>query len=398
MRPWIGVVVASLIAPGWVLGQLPLDPGRVPEALQLLDGWSAGPGLQCDIHPSAPRLNYDFRFQSGYALEVPLKQYQGSGNAFQVFIRVAPVEPAGPAVFLEQSTELPSVPKKNRSEFQLAGGYYLGDGKYSVDLAIGDQAGRSCRKHWRVETRRSGAELSVPLALAPGTVAPFTFETWKSSRSSVAGRPLRVSVFLHAIPLSRRVTSLRLSDQEVLLGSLASLRAQIPGAQLKVVAFNLDQQAEIFRDPAFEESGWDNLLEALEKQQLGTVSYQVLRQREGHVEFLNKLIGDELDATEQADAVIFLGPTARQVGKPALLTARAVGPQFFYFEYKPNWYRNGDFPDVVYHAIRALSGKTFRIRSPTDFASAVQALRAALDLAQPSVASRDAGSSTAPRP
>ena len=53
------------------------------------------------------------------------------------------------------------------------------------------------------------------------------------------------------------------------------------------------------------------------------------------------------------------------------------------FEYKPYWYRNGDFPDVVYHAIRALSGKTFRIHSPSDFATAVQALRAALDLRSP---------------
>jgi len=373
----------SLSLPGWLPGQMPLDADRVPEALAALDGTgSSGSRMSCDIHPSAFRLNYDFRFQSGFDVAVPLKRYEGAGNAFQVFVRVVPLAPAGPPVFLEQAIDLPNVPKKNHAELQVAGGYYLGDGKYSVDVSVTDPQGRACRKHWRIETKRTGAEKNVPLALEPGAVAPFTFETWKRNRTDVAGRTLRVSIFLHAIPLSRRVMSMRMSDQEVLLGSLASLRAQMPGAQLKVVAFNLDQQKEIFRDPAFEEDGWDNLLAALETQQLCTVSYQVLAHGNGHIDFLNQLIGDEIHSAEPADAVIFLGPTARQAGKPRLLTARppGLGPQFFYFEYKPYWYRNSDFPDVVYHAIRALSGKTFRIHSPSDFASAMQALRAALDL------------------
>ncbi len=377
---------------GRLPGQMPLDPGRVPEALSALDSKPAGGGeMACDIRPTPSRLNYDFRFQGGFDIDVPLKHYAGAGNAFQVFVRVAPMAPAGDPVFLEQAVDLPEVPKKNRAEFHLAGGYYLGAGKYSVELAVTDQRGRACRKRWNVETKRSGAERNVPMALAPGAVAPFTFETWKRNRTEVAGRPLRVSVFLHAIPLSRQVMSMRMSDQEILLGSLASLRAQVPGARLKVVAFNLDQQKEIFRDPAFEEDGWDKLLEALEKQQLGTVSYQTLQRRDGHIEFLNKLISDELRSPQPADAVIFLGPTARQIGKPMLLTARppGPGPQFFYFEYKPYWYRNADFPDVVYHAIRAMSGKTFRIHSPSDFATAVQALRAALDLNGPASAGNE---------
>jgi hypothetical protein len=382
MRGLIGVVALSLSLPGYLPGQMPLDPERVPEALAALDAQRDSPELSCDIHPSGPRLNYDFRFQGGFDIALPLKHYAGPGNTFQVFVRVAPLAPARPPVFLEQAVDLPDVPKRNRAELEMSGGYYLGDGKYAIDLAVVDQQGRVCRKHWRMETKRSGAERGVPLALAPGTVAPFTFETWKRNRIDAGGRPLRVSVFLHAIPLSRRTVSMRMSDQEVLLGSLASLRAQMPGAQLKVVAFNLDQQREIFRDAAFEEDGWDNLLEALEKQQLGTVSYQTLQHREGHLDFLNKLIGDEIGSQEPADAVIFLGPTARQSGKPLFPTARTpgLGPQFFYFEYKPYWFGNSDFSDVVYRAIRALSGKTFRIHSPSEFATAVQALRAALDL------------------
>jgi hypothetical protein len=384
MRRLIGLMAVSLSLPACLVGQMLLDPERVPEALGALNiddtGQRTGPALSCDIHPYPAHLNYDFRFQSGYDIAIPLKHLVGTGNALQVFVRVAPIAPGGLPVFLEQAVELPDVPAKNRAELEMTGGYYLGTGKYSIDLAVVDHGGKTCRKHWRLETKPSGSERSVPLALMPGAVAPFTFETWKQGRTETGGRPLRVTVFLHAIPLSRRTASLRMSDQEMLLGSLASLRAQMPGARLKVVAFNLDQQKEIFRDPSFQEEGWDNLLEALEKEQLGTVSYQTLQRSEGHLDLLNKLIGE---------AVIFLGPTARQTGKtisPLAARTPGLGPQFFYFEYKPYWRAGADFPDVVYRAIRQLSGKTFRIRSPSDFATAVQALRTALDLHKGSVA------------
>jgi hypothetical protein len=390
MRRWIGMMAVGLSLAGRLPGQMPLDPERVPEALAALNAERAGPELACDIRSYPAHLNYDFRFQSGYDIAVPLKHLAGQGNALQVFVRVASVAPqVGVPVFLEQAVELPDVPARNRAELEMTGGYYLGTGKYSIDLAIVDHAGRTCRKHWRVETKPSGSERSVPLALAPGAVAPFTFETWKHEPAETSGRPLRVTVFLHAIPLSRRTVSLRMSDQEMLLGSLASLRAQMPGARLKVVAFNLDQQKEIFRDPVFQEEGWDNLLEAMEKEQLGTVSYKTLQRSDGHLDLLNKLIGDEINAPEPAEAVIFLGPTARQTGKqisPLAARTPGLGPQFFYFEYKPYWRSGNDFPDVVYRAIRQLSGKTFRIRSPSDFATAVQALRTALDLHHGSVA------------
>jgi hypothetical protein len=274
MRRFIGLMAVSLSLPGCLVGQMLLDPERVQEALGALNAEDIGqhtgqhmsPGLSCDIRPYPAHLNYDFRFQSGYDIAIPLKHLGGTGNALQVFVRVAPLAPEGLPVFLEQAVELPDVPAKNRAELQMTGGYYLGTGKYSIDLAVVDRGGKTCHKHWRLETKPSGSERSVPLALTPGAVAPFTFETWKQGRTETGGRPLRVTVFLHAIPLSRRTASLRMSDQEMLLGSLASLRAQMPAARLKVVAFNLDQQKEIFRDPAFQEEGWDNLLEALEKE------------------------------------------------------------------------------------------------------------------------------------
>lgn len=383
--PWPIGICAALAWCACMSAQLPLDPERFPELVSLLDAnASAEPAFSCSVHPLPPHLNFDFRFQAGYSLSVPLKAYSGAGKGFSTVIRITPHEPDLHPIYLAQTVNLPEIPAKTRAEMQLAGGYFLGEGKYTMDLLLVDQAGRSCRKHWRTEVKRSGGNRSIPIAISSGHVAPFRFDTWKGiseHHKTDLSHPLRLTVLFHVAPLFRRSTSLRAYDQEMLLSSLASILEQIPYTQLKLVAFNLDQQMELFRQDNFDSDGWDKLLEAMEKLQLAKVSYDVLAHRSGHVDLLRKLIDEELAATGRSDAVIFLGPTARQSDKPAILPHRdaMAQPLFFYFEYKPYWFRGPDFPDVVYHMTRALAGKVFRIHSPSEFASAIRAVRASLE-------------------
>src|SRR5580704_11697586 len=113
MRRWIGMIAVGLSVAGRLPGQMLLDPERVPEALAALNAERSGPELSCDIRPYPAHLNYDFRFQSGYDIAVPLKHLVGPGNALQVFVRVASVAPEGVPVFLEQAVELPDVPARN---------------------------------------------------------------------------------------------------------------------------------------------------------------------------------------------------------------------------------------------------------------------------------------------
>lgn len=383
MTAWIAS--GMLLLAFCIQAQVPLDPDRFPDIVARLDSNHATEAtVPCGVRPLRPRLSFDFRFQAGYFLYVPLKQFRGQGNAFSVITRLTPQQPNSKPVYLTQTVDLPDIPRKTRSEVQLAGGYFLGEGKYNVDLMLLDRSGRVCRKHWPVEVKRSGSDREVKVSVAPGSVAPFTFESWKSmleERRVNASRPLRLTVLLHTAPIFRRSSTLRGYDQEMLLSSLASVLEQIPYTQVKLVAFNLDQQSEVFRQANFDTESWDRLLEAMEKLQLGTVSYGVLSHKGGYVNLLNKLVEEELEGTSRSDAVIFLGPTARQSDKPASPPQRAAGasqPLFFYFEYKPYWYRGADFPDVLYHMTRALAGKVFRIHSPSEFATAIKAVQAAL--------------------
>lgn len=383
--PSIAVCITFALAAG-ASAQVPLDPVRDWELVSHLDAHASSERtVPCDILTYPPHLNFDFRFQAGYTLYVPLKHFTGAGNGLSVVTRITPTEPASEPVYLSQTMDLPDIPHKNRAELQLAGGYFVGEGKYKLDLMMLDQDGRACRKHWAIEARRSGQSKEIPLRIASGTVAPFTFATWKArsnQRETVPAGERQLTVLFHVAPMFRWNTSLRTWDQEMLLGSLGSLLEQIPCTRVKLVAFNLDQQKELFRQDDFDSDGFDRLLEAMEKLQLGTVSYGTLAQTAGHVDLLKKLVDEELAGESRSDAVIFLGPSARQSDKPAL-PLRHVGslpqPLFFYFEYKPFWFRSADFPDVVYHLTRALAGKVFRIHSPSDFASAIRSVRASLD-------------------
>jgi hypothetical protein len=379
---WIAVL--ALVA--GAAAQVPLDPARDPELVSLLSDPIRGEEkVPCDLLTYAPHLSFDFRFQGGYSLYLPLKHYSGAGGSIRVVTRVTPQAPAAEPVYLTQTLDLPDVPRKNRAEIQLSGGYFVGEGKYLLDLLMLDNEGRVCRKHWQAEAKRSGGSREIPLQIAPGAVAPFTFAAWKAmfdqDRKS-ATHPQRLTILFHVAPLFRRNMNLRNYDQEMLLGSLASLLEQIPSSQVKLVAFNLDQQKELFRQEDFDGSGWDQLLEAMDKLQLGTVSYDTLAHRAGHVDLLKKLVDEELAGPSRSHAVIFLGPTARQNDRLPILARREESgprPLFFYFEYKPYWFRGAELADVVDHLTRSLAGQVFRIHSPTEFASAIKTVRASLD-------------------
>ena len=385
MKDLKACAIAGLLAL-CVHAQVPLDPERSPDLVARLGKTSAAEHtIPCEVRALRPRLSFDFRFQAGYYLFVSLKRFRGAGNSFTVLTRVTAQDSNPKPSYFTQTVDLPDIPRKTRSDVQLAGGYFLGEGRYNVDLMLLDQTERVCRKHWQVEVKRSGSDREVQIASAPGSVAPFTFESWKGmleERRANVSRPLRLTILLHTAPIFRRSSTLRTYDQEMLLSSLASLLEQLPYTQVKLVAFNLDQQAEVFRQESFDAATWDRLLEAMEKLQLATVSYNVLTRRAGHVDLLNKLVAEELAGTAHTDAVIFLGPTARQSDKPPVLPQRAEGasqPLFFYFEYKPYWFRGAEFPDVLYHMTRALAGKVFRIHSPSEFATAIKAVQAALE-------------------
>jgi hypothetical protein len=212
--------------------------------------------------------------------------------------------------------------------------------------------------------------------MAPGAVTGFSwFPRPDAPRNPDDAAPLRLTVLLHAAPVSLRRTTLRASDSMMLVGLLSSLLERLPARSVRLVVFNLDQQKELFRQEEFSPKGLEQVAQSINDLQLGVVDYRVLQNRRGHIDVLTGLVNGELRAKEPSDVVLFLGPAARYVDDvPAAALEKNGGPapRFFYFQYQPFYRRTAGFPDIIGLALRKLRGKTVLIHSPGEFAKAIE--------------------------
>jgi hypothetical protein len=121
---------------------------------------------------------------------------------------------------------------------------------------------------------------------------------------------------------------------------------QLPARSVRLVVFNMEFEAELFRSDSFVSSEIGLVTHTLHARQLGTVDYRALANRKGAAEFLAGLINHELREREPASTVIFLGPLAgldEEVPKSAIKRGRA-GPKFFYLQCRPRGMDGLDLP------------------------------------------------------
>ena len=278
-------------------------------------------------------------------------------------------------VYLMNVLRLPTIPP-TKLELELVGGFLVGQGKYDVEWTLFDETMRACRKKWRIDASLKQGEHKVKIAMPPDTVADYWLRGSRGSRRNTDDvRPVRLTVLLHAAPVSSRRTTMRASDKMMLLGTLSSLLERVPTKSLRLVVFNLEQQKEIFRRDVFTAESLDQVTQSLNELELGSVDYAVLKNRRGHIDLLADLMNQELDAEEPSDEVVFLGPRTRfsdKVPQTAVEKPRGAGPRFFYLQLRPFYGSlGGDFPDSIHFAVARASGKTLVIHTPGEFSSAI---------------------------
>ena len=353
-----------------VYGQTLVDVVRFPRFDLLFKDPPAKNGIGCDATPLRPHLNFGFRFISGYVGHLPLKLYSGEGQRFIVLTRVTPDDADKKPAIFSQFFRMPKLPPKSGTQLEIDGAFFVGEGGYRVEWLIVDREGHRCAKNWHIEAKLASNDRGLVVAMPAGTVAPVAYEPWKGVPSGQQGTHL--TVLLHVAPLSMRRLKMHPYDQAMLLSSLLSLLERTPVAKVKLVAFNLDQQKEIFRQDDFDQEGWGRLIDAIAGLDLVTVPVSVLQKQGGHRDIVRSLVQEQLEAEEQPDAVIFLGPTSRQMDKLKLETAATPHPRFYYLQYKAYWARGSEFADIITHVVRSLSGKVFVIYTPHDLSVALQ--------------------------
>jgi len=371
MRP---LVIAVLLASACAAQSI-VDPARFASVLENLEPRAGEKPLRCEVTPIKPSLNFGFRFQAGYVVRVPMSQFSGPGHGWAMLTRITPRGGGQQPVYLAGRVRLPSIPT-TKVDVEVGGGYLLGEGRYDVKWAMFDDADRVCRGSWHVDAKLGRRERQVNLSMPPDTVADFTLRGRPDSRRGADdAAPIRLTVLLNAAPLFPLRTRLRASDRVVLLGLLSSLLERVPARSVRLVVFNLDQQKTLLRQDAFAPNALGRVAQALNGTELGLVDYHVLQNRRGHVDFLAGLINQELRAETPSDVVVFLGPETRFVDKlPPTALAEPAGapPQFFDLQFKPYFRAGASLPDSISLATARAKGKTIVIRTPADFAKAIE--------------------------
>jgi hypothetical protein len=383
-------------------GQMVVEPDKVPAVQKEFEHRPGEVSLACTVTPVKPAIDFSFRFHSGYTANIPLKQYSGSGHGFVVLVKVTPDDNAHQPVYLSSAAKLPDVPKSN-DEIEAGGSYLLGEGSYTVDLLLFDDAHRTCRSHWVTEVKLAHTERNIRLRIPPSSVwAVSSTNIPEPVKNAATGsRSLRLTVLLNAAPVHARGTVISPDDRELLLGSLASLIEQLPSASIHLVVFNLDQQKKIFSDERFTTANLEKIGEAMDQLELASVKYDVLQNTTGHFSLLAGLVKDELKDQERSDAIIFFGPASHYVDAiPKSLLEEPPGPipEFFYLQLRPVVHLSrltqpmrppmqrrglppqgfprggGELPDVIESVMKRLHGKTFKVRTPGEFATAISEL------------------------
>ncbi len=374
------VLIGTLAA-----AQLPLAPDSEKTFSRVFEEGPKGDRLDCHVDTFKPFLDFSFRYEIGYVVHCPIRQFQGRQSTVGTLLRVK--GETGRAITLGESFLVPAMPAELRdkvnlrhmhNEVEFSGVFAAGEGDYDVQLVVLDDHNRSCQKTWQAKAHPHGNESQASAAMQAGTVAAISLPAWKGTSNNLAG--MKLTVFLDAAPVNPYSSKLRAWDRAFLLGALSSLLRQIPLASVHIVAFNLDQQREIFRENDFDHTGLFRLSSALNRLELGTVSYRILQRQEGWEELLGGLIREESLSRKSSDAVVFLGPTSRVDTKMSTLIVdakRSTNTPLFYLQYSP--FPGREFPDAIQYLVSSYGGTTFHLHSPGDLAHAIAKMQDQLD-------------------
>jgi hypothetical protein len=367
--------MALLLYPCAVSAQELADLSQPESIRALFDRKPREKKMQCSVSLSRDQESGTFGVRAVYTVEPyqsPVQDppdYFGPGfgqsrraddgpHTWLSVVRVKPDNPPGNAVYLVKTDDYLSAGDP----------FWVGKGRYTVDLVASDDLGRICRKKWHL-----AADPAFNISLEPGVVAGTSGEVLaRQLARDRRPRLSRLTVLLDAAPRTLNLQSLPSAllpmDLDFLLEGLTEILLELPARSVRLICFSLDQQTEIFRDEDFHLDSLSRVRDSLKSLSFATVDAHIDPQ--GRLAMLARLINEEIRGTPP-DAVIFFGPQERlQEAIPEEGFAPHSGhPQFFYL--RPSFWSlisspySGSRDGTIAKAMKSLGGKTI------DFASGV---------------------------
>jgi hypothetical protein len=352
------------------------------DAARALDNAPKKSPLPCSSHlPESPRLDFLFRYAASFEIDCRLGGAIQPGATWFAILRIT--NQFGKSVIMLEEFDIPQIPRENPTRFDaplseiqvaMSGGFAMGPGKYLFELVLTDQRGDTFRRDWKLKPSKYSGEEHIRSALQPGVVAPLLNTYWDGA---LASRGLRVTVLLHAYSPYYLHARLYPRERADLLEQLATLLNQIPCQSVKLIAFNLDWQEELFRQDSFDADGFVRLEKALDQVQFVTIPYQAIMGA-GWANFLVDMEQREATSDPTPDVIVFLGPWGSHAGdklpSELLQKLETHKTQIFYFKFY-----GFSPPDALEKITRDLHGSVFSINSPGALEHAIKAMRARMD-------------------
>ena len=330
--------------------------------------------LKCYYELKKPTLDFAARFVARYTVGCKFPSSQPPGSLL-TYIRVTPE--GRDSVFLGTAWKFGGKDEESKPsilssslELRSGGSFAVGQGKYLVDFLLTDDQGRTSRKRWKIGAGIGASYAKIPVNIQPLAVEP-TPPKWDVAAPSQSG--LRLTVILHALGSHHRGYTLLAPDRDFLLQSLYSLAKRVPYRSLRVVAFSLGQQQEIFREDNVDDAAFQRLSDSLASLQTATISVSALR-TSGSPRLAIELANREAHESSPPDVVVFLGQVAyldMWISSGAITRAQPHKPLFVSFVYDPS---NTNLEDVLQRLSKSVDGKTFRFHSPMELQRQIQEL------------------------
>ena len=345
--------------------------------LAVLEARETRKDLPCTVTPVKPTLGFDLKFHAGYELTVPLKELSGSGNLLTIVFRVTSEERKDEPVYLTHKFNVPSIEADAKGDATLQGDFDLGEGKYQVDWLMRDRTDRVCASFWDAEAVLPPKDRTLAMNLAAGTVAASDREDFiaePARERDLTEGALTVKMLVNFAPQSATAASMQPADTTALVSILRTIERDPHVARFSVVAFNLQQQRVLYRQPAADHIDFPAIGDALKELQLGRVGLAQLQRKHSDTEFLSELIKNEFKADGDApDALVIAGPKVMlEEGVPAEALKLVGEPEYpvFYMNYSL-FPQLTPWRDTIGQAVRHFKGQEFTISRPRDLWFAV---------------------------
>lgn len=379
----LGVAFAACQAPPALAqtvlrGQSGAPPSLIGTDLAVLEAREPRKDLPCVVSPNKPLLGFDLRFHGTFDITVPMRELAGSENLLTIIFRVTAVDSQKDPVYFTQKIRVPSIEEDAKGDAYLQGAFDLGEGKYNVDWLMRDRTERVCAFFWEAEAELPVKDKGLDLELKPGDIAaiePEQFMADPPADKRDGDNALNVKVLVNFAPQNSLASSLQPADTSALVSILRTIQRDPRIGKVSLVAFNLQEQKVLYRQPTSGQIDFPAVGEALRNLQLGRVDIDRLKQKNSEGEFLGDLFRNELKGGQDIapDAVIIAGPKVMLEGNVPAESLKIVGEPsgpIFYLNYNLNPNQN-PWRDSIGQAVRFFKGQEFTISRPRDLWFAV---------------------------